>query len=96
MAAVPRVLAHALPHRDVAVTLKNGVVVRGRAVELEAETGSVVLDVQSAVVSAADATPVPHLMCVPRATLRGSSIAFIDFLASQVRLDDVAKATLAL
>jgi small nuclear ribonucleoprotein (snRNP)-like protein len=94
MAAVPRVLAAALPGKSVRVTLKNGVVVTGRLVELEPETGSVVLDTETSATSSADARPVPHFLCVPRVTLRGSGITAIDFFAAQVNMDLVARAAL--
>ena len=93
-APVPKVLSAALHGKAVSVTLKNGVVVSGVASEIDAESGAMVIDVQSTATSAADATPVPHLACVPRVTLRGSAIAFVDFRSTAVNLDLVARAAL--
>ena len=93
-APVPKVLSAALQGKGVAVTLKNGVVVHGVAVDVDAESGTMVVDVQTTSTSAADAKPVPHLQCVPRVTLRGSAIAFVDFRSAAVNLDLVARAAL--
>lgn len=98
-APIHRVLAAALVDRAVVVTLKNGVVVRGTVAEFEAESGTVVVDTTTAAASVGSANGMPsippHLLCVPRVTLRGSAVAFIDFPAAAGNLDLIARAALA-
>ena len=94
-AVVPKLMSAALHGKAVSVTLKNGVIVQGRVVEFDAETSNMVVDVSGARASSVNLNTPPHLLCVPRATIRGSAVAFIDFDAKDVDLLLVTRASLA-
>ena len=77
MSVVLRSLGSGLANKDVIVGTRNGLILNGTLLQLDDETGNVVLHLD-----ARQEHPLPpHLLSVDRLVIRGSAVAYVDFAA---------------
>ncbi len=91
MSVVLRSLGSGLANKDVTVATRNGLILNGTLLQLDDETGNVVLHLD-----ARQEHPLPpHLLAVDRLVIRGSAVAYVDFAAQTMNLTLLSRDSLS-